>query len=580
MSLPESAPSKPSPKERRPDNGRSLRLRLLISVGLALLPPSVLIVAQGIQSAQHDTVEERDQLVATARTATMPTENVLASADQIALALSNVPEIRQPSAGCNAALTGAMHSLTAITNISRTNAAGTVICSALPGAIGRNSSHHPLWNAARTGSKFVVSGITQSTLLQRPVIYGELPLHDSAGHFDGMINIVIDLRWLDRMLAASPLPASSVVAIFDRDRRMIAADNSTLADDIFSHAVFEDGDKTNVHSTLDSKRQVWTYAIAPLLGQDVYVGFARPASALFHRTYLRVAVDVILPFLMIVLTWLTIWVVTERQLTRWILYLCRISESYRGGHYALRPVLASAPSELQMLGDSMAQMAASIQDRDRSLRDAVAQKTLLIKEIHHRVKNNLQIVMSLLSLQAGRSTDPKAQETLRHTRARINALALVHRILYEIDDQRIVQVKPLLEQLAEQTSEGFIGDRRDVHVEVDCLACEVPSEMAVPLALLTVEALTNAFKHAFPAGRRGMVRVVLARSDTSMLRLAIEDNGVGFDCNDAESNIGARLLRTLGQQLGGATTTRSNANSGTTVETIFPAPAEARRQYE
>lgn len=551
---------------------------MLLSVGLALLPPSILIVTQGIQSARHDTVEERDQLIATARTATMPTENALASASQIALALSNVPEIRQPGAGCDAALAGALHNLVAITNISRTDSAGTVICSALPGAIGRNSSHQPLWKAARASSKFFVSGITQSALLRRPVIYGELPLHDSAGRFDGMINVVIDVHWLDRMLAESPLPASSVVAIFDRDRHMIAADNSTLARDIFAHAIVEENDRTEVHSVLDSRRQVWTYATAPLLGNDVYVGFARPASALFRRTYLRVAVDVILPFLMIVLTWLTIWIVTERQLTRWILYLCRISESYRSGHYALRPMLASAPSELQLLGDSMAQMAAAIQDRDRSLRDAVAQKTLLIKEIHHRVKNNLQIVMSLLSLQAGRLTDPKAQETLRQTRARINALALVHRILYEIDDQRIVQVKPLLEQLAEQTSEGFGGGRRDVHVHVDCLPCEVPSEMAVPLALFTVEALTNAFKHAFPGERRGTVRVVLERSGTSMLRLAIEDNGIGFDYNDAESNIGARLLRTLGQQLGGATTTISNAAIGTTVETIFPAPVEARQK--
>lgn len=550
----------------------------MLSVGLALLPPSVLIVMQGIQSAQHDTVEGREQLVATARTATMPTENVLASANQIALALSNLPEIRQPGVGCNSALAGALHGLTAITNISRTDTSGTVVCSALPGAIGRNSSRYPLWKAALGGTKFAVSGITQSTFLRRPVIYGELPLHDSLGRFDGMINIVIDVSWLDRMLAESPLPASSVVAIFDRNRRMIAADNSTLARDIFAHAVVEENEKTEVHSALDSKRQVWTYATAPLLDNDVYVGFARPANTLFHRTYIRVAVDVILPFLMVVLTWLTIWIVTERQLTRWILYLCRISESYRSGHYALRPMLAGAPSELQLLGDSMAQMAAAIQDRDRSLRDAVAQKTLLIKEIHHRVKNNLQIVMSLLSLQAARLTDPRAQETLRQTRARINALALVHRILYEIDDQRIVNVKPLLEQLAEQTSEGFGGDRRHVRVDVDCLPCDVPSEMAVPLALLTVEALTNAFKHAFPDGRRGIVRVVLERSGTSMLRLAIEDNGAGFDYNDAETNIGARLLRTLGQQLGGATTTRSNATAGTIVETIFPAPVEVRRK--
>ncbi len=98
-------------------------------------------------------------------------------------------------------------------------------------------------------------------------------------------------------------------------------------------------------------------------------------------------------------------------------------------------MLDGAPTEFRLLGEGMSEMAAAIQERDRNLREAIAQKTMLVREVHHRVKNNLQIVMSLLSLQAGRVRDPAATEALRQARARINALALVHRILYEIEDQ-------------------------------------------------------------------------------------------------------------------------------------------------
>jgi len=276
---------------------------------------------------------------------------------------------------------------------------------------------------------------------------------------------------------------------------------------------------------------------------------------------------------MILLTWGAIWIVTDRQLTRWIIYLKRVSATYRSGHYLLRPSLDDAPSELRLLGDALSEMAGAIHERDRSLRDAIAQKSLLIKEIHHRVKNNLQVVMSLLSLQAKRLKDPAAQEALRDTSTRINALALVHRILYEIDDENTVDVQKLLEQLAEQTSEGFGGDGRAVRVTTDIVARSVSSDMAVTLSLFAVEAITNAFKHAFPAGRDGTIRVVLEAVDGHRLRFAIEDNGVGFNDADATASIGSRLIRTFGQQIGGVTEVRSIVGKGTTVEIIFPDPA-------
>jgi two-component sensor histidine kinase len=275
---------------------------------------------------------------------------------------------------------------------------------------------------------------------------------------------------------------------------------------------------------------------------------------------------------MIILAWLAIWIATERQLTRWIIYLRRISAAYRAGHYALKPSLDDAPSEFRMLGSALSEMAESIQDRDRSLRDALAQKTVLIKEIHHRVKNNLQIVMSLLSLQAGRLSDPVAQAALTQARMRINALALVHRILYEIEDRQSVDVKELLEQLAEQTNEGFGGGRREIRVSVKAVSLNVSGDTAVPIALFAVEALTNAYKHAFPLGRGGNIRVEFVRNSNGHFRIAVEDDGVGFDADAAETSIGRRLIRTFGQQLNGETILHSSNEYGSVAEMNFPAP--------
>ncbi len=367
------------------------------------------------------------------------------------------------------------------------------------------------------------------------------------------------------------------MAIFDRAGNMIASTNADVARNVFARRRPQDGD-TAVRTTRDQSGMAWTYATAALLGPNVYVGFAMPDTRLFGETYRRASIDILLPFAMLLLTWGAIWIVTDRQLTRWIIYLRRVSATYRSGHYLLRPAMEDAPNELKLLGDALSEMAGAIHERDRSLRDAIAQKSLLIKEIHHRVKNNLQVVMSLLSLQAKRLKDPVAQEALRDTSTRINALALVHRILYEIDDENTVDMQKLLDQLAEQTSEGFGGEARDVRVTTDIVARSVPSDMAITLSLFAVEAVTNAFKHAFPDGRDGTIRVVLETVDDRRLRFTIEDNGVGFDGADAPSSIGSRLIKTFGQQIGGVTQVRSVAGKGTTVEIVFPDPAAPKAQ--
>jgi two-component sensor histidine kinase len=525
---------------------------------------------QGVDRARHDVEDVRETLSATAREAATPEQNVLAAAGQIVRALANLPDVRDVTPKCNQELADSLRGLAFFRNIAREDANGRIVCSADPTGIGVDTSKRPIWNNIATQTEFVVTGDTISRRTHLPLIQGLLPLRDARGRFIGALGITVDARWLNYMVSASRLPSDSVVAIMDQSGKIIAANNEGLAVPIFARA--NTGSNHDLHSANDLEGQMWTFTTAPLLGSHVFVGFAMRESSLFRPTYIHVFADFVLPFLMIALTWLAIWIVTDRQLTRWIVYLRRISAAYRTGHYAVRPVLDGAPSEFRVLGDALSEMASAIQDRDRSLRDAVAQKTVLIREIHHRVKNNLQVVMSLLSLQAARLSDSAAQLALRQTRARINALALVHRILYEIDDQTSVNMKNLLELLAQQTNEGFGSERRDVRIAVDAVPCLVTGDMAVPLALFTVEALTNAYKHAYPPGQGGRICVGLAPFDGEKLRLSVEDDGVGFDYEEVSESVGARLIKTFGQQVSGEASISSERGRGTTVEIVFPDP--------
>lgn len=529
---------------------------------------------QGMERAQRDSTDVRDLLVATAKSAATPAQNVLASADQVTRAVANLPSVRKVTPDCNQDLSSALRGLMFFTNISRLDSSGRIVCAASPRSVGLVTRDPHAWPGLANRNDFVVDGQTISRVTHKPIILGLLPLHSASGAFDGAVGIVIDVRWLDYMIRSSALPQGSIVALFDHTGTIIASNQFEAAAGIFRKARRVNSSGTAVGTVTDARNHTWISATHALLGDNVFVGFAMRQSTLFRPTYIHMGTDFLLPFLMIALSWLAMWFVTERQLTRWIIYLRRISGAYRAGHYALKPALDDAPSEFRSLGDALSDMATSIQDRDRSLREAVAQKSVLIKEIHHRVKNNLQIVMSLLSLQAGRLEDPAAQDALTRARVRINALALVHRILYEIEDQQSVEVKALLELLAEQTNEGFGGERRDIRTSVNATSVRVSGDIAVPIALFTVEALTNAFKHAYPPGRTGTIRVVFARKGDGQLRLSVEDDGVGFDAETSEASIGSKLVRTFGQQLGGTVSIHSSTEYGTVAELIFPCPRE------
>jgi two-component sensor histidine kinase len=557
----------------RPDqSGWSLRGRLLLALTIALLPIAAVIVLQGMERARLDSENVRERLIQSARASSTEEQNIIASAEQLLRAVSHIGDVRDMTKECNPILTDALRGVTYFLNLSRLDAKGTVVCSALRQAVGLSGATSDVFIAAsKSGEKMSVGKLTQSTILNRPVIPAMLPIFDAQGTFNGTVAIVLDVRSLDHIMRSSEVPKDAVLAVFDSDGTIVSSNNPGIA-----KAIFPPGLKQGLHegewiSGADADGNKWSYAVSALVEKSVFVGFAMRDQELFGQTYIHMGIDLLLPFAMLGIAWVAIWIATERQVTQWIFYLRRIAAAYRSGHYSIRPQLKGAPPEFTLLGDAMSDMAGAIQDRDRRLRDAVGMKTVLIKEIHHRVKNNLQIVMSLLSLQANQVKEPLAREALMQAQTRINALALVHRILNDIEDQTTVDVKRLLEELCQQIAEGM-GDNHSIRIETDVMAREVPGSVAVPVALFTVEALTNIFKHAYPDNKTGIIRVSLKPEGPGNLKLTIEDDGIGFSLGNGGRSVGSRLIENFGRQLGGTSIVHSDAGKGTMVELVFPTP--------
>lgn len=186
----------------------------------------------------------------------------------------------------------------------------------------------------------------------------------------------------------------------------------------------------------------------------------------------------------------------------------------------------------------------------RSLAAALEHNDVLFREIHHRVKNNLQSVNSLVQLQ------PIPREVKADMNQRINAMSAVHEHIYRSHTFERVQVKGYLHTLVENIRAGH---DRPVEVTETIEDLEIDKDAATPLGLIVNEVVSNAFKHAFNDGRAGIVEISLTRVDENTARLTVQDNGVGFDPTAPVKGIGRRLITGLSAQLRG----EQNQTSGT-----------------
>lgn len=182
------------------------------------------------------------------------------------------------------------------------------------------------------------------------------------------------------------------------------------------------------------------------------------------------------------------------------------------------------------------------------LKHALEEKTALLHEVDHRVKNNLQLISALLLLQARQAQEPAVKLALRSVLERVNAVATAHRRLFQDDDVQRFDISAFIRDLVSDAV-GASG-RTDIVVRLNLERIDIPASKATPLALVINELLCNALHHAFPEGREGHVDIAAAREGHDFW-IEIADDGVGMTSGGAEPApcFGLNIVRLLGQQL-------------------------------
>jgi PAS domain S-box-containing protein len=206
-----------------------------------------------------------------------------------------------------------------------------------------------------------------------------------------------------------------------------------------------------------------------------------------------------------------------------------------------------------------------------ALRGSLLEKESLLKEVHHRVKNNLQVISSLLQLQARKVRNPELHGFLRDTQNRVRSMALLHETLYRSDNLAKVSLPQYIKTVCTHVARSYTPEAGHIRLRHEIADVNLELDQAIPVGLIISELVSNAFKHAFPLQVKGEILVELQTEGEHDLLLRVSDNGVGLpsDTDPASADtLGLLLVRNLTRQLGGRLLVKRS--EGTVFELMFP----------
>lgn len=232
-----------------------------------------------------------------------------------------------------------------------------------------------------------------------------------------------------------------------------------------------------------------------------------------------------------------------------------------GSEFPTEILLSPVETDQGMLVSAAIRDVTRTKDIEHQIRASLQEKEALLQEIHHRVKNNLQIIASLLSLQSGYIQDPQMLTQFKESQGRIRSMALIHEKLYQSETLAAVDLADYVRTLVNILMRSYSATGA-VRLETCLETASVSIDTAVPVGLMLNELLTNALKYAFPDGRKGCLRVSLRCTADGLICLGVHDDGVGLPADlklDQAKTLGLRLVRMFAQQLRAEVTLGSDA---------------------
>lgn len=566
----------------------TLRTRLAVAVTVAMVPVFGLAAWSGheagvslAQAREVAATAAADRLLARGRELVEASHRMLSAicANASVRASAGPETTASDLASCEAYLGSVLkefpdqYSAAVVTGVD-----GTVRCASLPSAVGISFADRDIFQRVRESKSFSIGEQMASRVTPNAVIPVGVPLLES-DKFRGFCGVGISMRaFADFVAPARPSQQGTVVVVVDRlGSPLDGAPEGTRTLPVSARVATAIRDNAMAFEDVGQDGQAYSFRMAPLVGSSLYAVAATAASE--HGIAPAAGWR---PLVLVVLGWaaalLAVWLGADRWCVQPLRYIREFADRVARGEDI--ELVARRPwgPELASVGEGVRAMAAAIASREAELKAGLEQRDHMLREIHHRVKNNLQMISSLLNLQAGEIRSPRIRRFFGDAQNRVLTLSILHRHLYERSSWALVDFQQFISDLVRQISVGRRGaDRQQPRFHIRAPIMAVGPDTAIPVGLIVTEAVGSALHRARESSITPEIRIEAADRDGTV-ELVIEDNGPGPDRligPGARGGFGLTLIRGLAMQLGGEARVLVRDGAGMRVVVTFPMPQDA-----
>jgi two-component sensor histidine kinase len=531
----------------------TLGRRLSLLVGIALTPPLLLTFHNVVRSQIVLENQARDEVLSAVRQVSNKLKQIIEDGQLLMAVMSKHPAVADNEAACAAYFKSVIAEVPIYRNAAIIATDGKTHCSTVP-----ITDNLDLRDSIHARDRSFMDLLINSTLVQgegeAPSIAVSRPLTAADGSSKGVIVLILNPERLALELDLEGRPWKS------RDRILVLDGQGSLVltiprDQVQKAKVIARGISPGLASL-----PVGVIATKGLEGRPEIVGFASVPNAPL-RLFAAVAIDQEMAFAE------TKYINARSLVLAAITAVFAIGCTWLATHFLINlPIRAivdtarrreagdiAAPFPRFSLSTEFGQMSTALSGMSTRINELLEQKTLLLRELQHRVMNSLTLLSSVLEIQRRQVTDATAREHLGRARDRVVAIGTIYRHLYQTDSPNEVEFSLFLNTICKESQNAYAGALKPtITVEADTL--EIPGSTAIALAIVTHELITNALKHAYPEGRPGPLTVKLRRSGDGVVDLRVADQGRGLPEDfqiEQSASLGMKVVATTVAQLGG-----------------------------
>ncbi|MEW9918011.1 sensor histidine kinase [Marimonas sp. MJW-29] len=561
---------------------RGLAFRVLFFLSLALLPIGLIAISQTQQIAEQNRVNAELSLVAITEQAATAEGQIIQEAFGAAEAIGSVVRLhRHDLSECSEFLRDYQTANPFYSLVGFIQLDGMMHCSSAEGSF--DFSEDPGLIEVLSPPTRLARSITVGAVTNEPVTVVATPLFERA-EVVGAVTISIPMESFATIKEPAIARRPIALMTFNQKGEILTAEKGrqAVAGELplnVSLAVFTDRESAVFEAeNVDGLTRV--YAVTPIVKNAVFAVSVWPIDTPFLNPSIVTRLGALVPIVMWAASLIVAFWALNRLAIRHIRKLVRQMRRFALNRNLPRETLgAGVPTELVEMEAAFISMGESILRDEAILEDSLREKNILLKEVHHRVKNNLQLISSIMNMQIRQAKTENARLVLRRLQERILSLATVHKNLYQNDNLVRVDAAALLHEIVNQLLSVGLAPGSNVRVDQNYAPVSLEADDAAPLTLLVSEAVTNALKYvAQHTAEGGEISVTLEQEGPEQAKLTVS-NTTGGTPNEEGTGLGSRLIHAFARQLNGQINV-IEAEGRYTIEISFPVPQEEKPVYD